>query len=70
MDFANFLVPENITQFSTSLTILCSGKEQIERLKLKLPTGSFIYINANEFPIANTKGDVEKIMLLATVIDV
>ncbi|MBR6278965.1 MAG: Cache 3/Cache 2 fusion domain-containing protein [Bacteroidales bacterium] len=69
MDFASFLVPENITQFSTSLTILCSGKEQTEKLKLKLPIGSFVYIAANEFPIANTKGDVERIMLLGTIID-
>jgi PAS domain S-box-containing protein len=68
-DFASFLIPENITQFSTSLTILSTGKEQKEKLKLKLPTGSFVYINANEFPIANSKGDVERIMLLATIID-
>ena len=68
-DFASLLIPENITQFSTSLTILSTGKEQKEKLKLKLPTGSFVYINANEFPIVDTKGDVEKIMLLATIID-
>ena len=45
------------------------SNEQKEKLKLKLPTGSLVYINANEFPIVDTKGDVEKIMLLATIID-
>lgn len=68
-NFTTFLVPDCITQFSTSLTMLSSGKDQTEKLKLKLPTGSFIHINANEFPIVSSKGDVEKIMLLATIID-
>ena len=68
-DFSSFLIPEHITQFSTTLTILSSGKEQREKLKLKLPTGSFVYINAHEFPLVDTKGDVETIMLLATIID-
>ena len=68
-DFASFLIPEHITQFSTTLTILSSGKEQREKLKLKLPTGSFVYINAHEFPLVDSKGDVETIMLLATIID-
>ena len=67
-DFTEFLAPEYVTPFSTSLTILCTGKEQHEDFKLRTSASQSITINANLFPMQNTKGDVEKILLLATVI--
>ena len=67
-DFTEFLAPEYVTPFSTSLTILCTGKEQHEDFKLRTSASQSITITANLFPMQNTKGDVEKILLLATVI--
>ncbi|MBR3711824.1 MAG: Cache 3/Cache 2 fusion domain-containing protein [Bacteroidales bacterium] len=67
-DFTEFLAPEYVTPFSTSLTILCTGKEQHEDFKLRTSASQSIIITANLFPMQNTKGDVEKILLLATVI--
>ena len=67
-DFTEFLSPEYVTPFSTSLTILCTGKEQHEDFKLRTSASQSITITANLFPMQNTKGDVEKILLLATVI--
>lgn len=67
-DFTEFLAPEFVTPFSTSLTILCTGKEQHEDFKLRTSASQSIPITANLFPMQNTKGDVEKILLLATVI--
>lgn len=67
-DITEFLSPEYVTPFSTSLTILCTGKEQHEDFKLRTSASQSITISANLFPMQNTKGDVEKILLLATVI--
>ena len=67
-DFSEFLAPEYVSPFTTSLTILCSGREQKDKFKLSTYEGHSILIDANLFPVVNTKGDVEKILLLATVI--
>ena len=67
-DFTEFLSPEYVTPFSTSLTILCTGREQHENFKLRTSASQSILISANLFPMQNSKGDVEKILLLATVI--
>jgi hypothetical protein len=67
-DFTEFLSSEYVTPFSTSLTILCTGREQHEMFKLRTSASQSIVISANLFPMQNSKGDVEKILLLATVI--
>jgi hypothetical protein len=67
-DFTEFLTSEYVTPFSMSLTILCTGKEQHEMFKLRTSASQKIAISANLFPMQNSKGDVEKILLLATVI--
>lgn len=67
-DFTAFLSSEYETHFATSLTILCTGKEQHETFKLRTSASQTIPISANFFPMYNSKGDVEKILLLATVI--
>ena len=67
-DMTEFLATEFVTPFSTSLTILCTGREQHENFRLRTSASQYITITANLFPMQNTKGDVEKILLLATVI--
>ena len=67
-DFTEFLSSEYVTPFSTSLTILCTGREQHEKFKLRTSASQSILISANLFPMQNSKGDVERILLLATVI--
>lgn len=66
-DLTEFLVPEAVVLFDTSLTMLCSGKELTEKLRfISGNNGKKITIVANEYPIINTKGDVERIMLLGS----
>ncbi|MCR5453419.1 MAG: Cache 3/Cache 2 fusion domain-containing protein [Bacteroidales bacterium] len=67
-DFTMFLAPEYVTPFSTSLTILCSGREQHDNFKLRTSASQSIPIDAHLFPMQNSKCDVEMILLLATVI--
>jgi methyl-accepting chemotaxis protein len=67
-DFTEFLAPEYVSSFTTSLTILCSGREQKDKFKLSTYEGHYILIDTNLFPVVNSKGDVEKILLLATVL--
>ncbi|MCQ2253203.1 MAG: Cache 3/Cache 2 fusion domain-containing protein [Bacteroidales bacterium] len=66
-DFAEFLHPEFVSTFATSLTILCAGRVQEETFKLTTP-GNSVLTKVNLFPAVNSKGDVEKILLLGTII--
>ncbi|MBQ1698655.1 MAG: Cache 3/Cache 2 fusion domain-containing protein [Bacteroidales bacterium] len=67
-DITEFIASEYVTPFTTSLTILCTGREQHENFKLRTSASQSIPISANLFPMQNSKGDVERILLLATVI--
>ncbi len=66
-DLVEFLTPEYVSPFSTSLTILCAGREQSEKLKFAT-TANTVLVSANLFPMMNSKGDVEKILLLGNII--
>ena len=67
-DMVEFLAPEFVSTFSTSLTILCAGREQKnEKLKFATPANT-VLVSANLFPMMNSKGDVEKILLLGNII--
>ncbi|MBR4441335.1 MAG: Cache 3/Cache 2 fusion domain-containing protein [Bacteroidales bacterium] len=68
-DLTEFLVPEAVVLFDTSLSMLLQGKELTEKLRfVSGNTGRKITIMANEYPIINTKGDVERIMLIGSIL--
>ena len=55
--------------FDTSLSMLLQGKELVEKLRfVSGNTGKKTTVMANEYPIINTKGDVERIMLIGSII--
>ena len=68
-DLTEFLVPEAVVLFDTSLSMLLQGKELVEKLRfVSGNTGKKTTVMANEYPIINTKGDVERIMLIGSII--
>ncbi len=68
-DITEFLVPEAMVLFDTSLSMLVQGKELSEKLRfVSGNTGKKTTVMANEYPIINTKGDVERIMLIGSVL--
>ncbi len=67
-DFTEFIAPEFVTPFTTTLTMVSAGREQHENFKLSTSASQTFPISANLFPMQNSKGDVEKILLMATVI--
>jgi len=66
-DVVEFLSPEYVSPFSTSLTILCAGRQQSDNFKFTNAANS-VLVSANMFPMMNSKGDVERILLLGTII--
>ena len=68
-DLTEFLVPEAVVLFDTSLSMLLQGKELSEKLRfVSGNTGKKTTVMANEYPIINTKGDVERIMLIGSIL--
>ena len=68
-DLTEFLVPEAVVLFDTSLSMLLQGKELTEKLRfVSGNTGRKTTVMANEYPIINTKGDVERIMLIGSIL--
>ncbi|MCQ2974865.1 MAG: Cache 3/Cache 2 fusion domain-containing protein [Bacteroidales bacterium] len=67
-DLTEFIVPEAVVLFETSLTMLCSGKDLSEKIRFVSGFSKKISANVHEFPIINTLGDVERIMLIGNII--
>ncbi len=66
-DMVEFLAPEYVSPFSTSLTILCAGRQQSDKIKF-VTAASTVLVSSNMFPMMNSKGDVERILFLGTII--
>lgn len=68
-DLSELLVPETVSSFESTLMLLTTRRQNRDILKFAGKKGVVVTIQADEFPIVNDKGDIEKILLIGSIIN-